>query len=91
MNVQSSGSFAAADAGEKGHDIYLDQTEVEPPLDAQRKLVRRQDLGIVPLSAGIYLLCYLDRSNIGTYQNTRICASLTIRRKCKDAQLRQET
>ncbi|GAB7346466.1 hypothetical protein MBLNU457_5157t1 [Dothideomycetes sp. NU457] len=53
------------DTNEKGHDIYLDQTEVEPPLDAQRKLVRRQDLRIVPLSAGIYLLCYLDRSNIG--------------------------
>lgn len=31
----------------------------------QKALVRKQDLRIVPLSAGIYLLCYLDRSNIG--------------------------
>ncbi|KII95652.1 hypothetical protein PLICRDRAFT_34577 [Plicaturopsis crispa FD-325 SS-3] len=30
-----------------------------------RALVWKQDLRIVPLSAGIYLLCYLDRSNIG--------------------------
>ena len=56
---------AVADVSEKGHDIYLDQTEDEPPALAQRDLVRRQDLRIVPLSAGIYLLCYLDRSNIG--------------------------
>ncbi|EPE30844.1 MFS general substrate transporter [Glarea lozoyensis ATCC 20868] len=30
-----------------------------------KALVWRQDLRIIPLSAGIYLLCYLDRSNIG--------------------------
>ncbi|ELR04324.1 hypothetical protein VC83_04028 [Pseudogymnoascus destructans] len=32
---------------------------------ADKALVFKQDLRIVPLSAGIYLLCYLDRSNIG--------------------------
>ncbi|KAJ5706669.1 hypothetical protein N7488_006470 [Penicillium malachiteum] len=31
----------------------------------ETRLVRKQDLRILPLSAGIYLLCYLDRSNIG--------------------------
>lgn len=31
----------------------------------ERALVWKQDLRIVPLCAGIYLLCYLDRSNIG--------------------------
>lgn len=31
----------------------------------EKKLLLRQDLRIIPLSAGIYLLCYLDRSNIG--------------------------
>ncbi|KAI1134086.1 MFS general substrate transporter [Hypoxylon sp. FL0543] len=31
----------------------------------ERKLVWRQDKRIVPLAAGIYFLCYLDRSNIG--------------------------
>ncbi|KAL5352780.1 hypothetical protein ACLOAV_002728 [Pseudogymnoascus australis] len=30
-----------------------------------KSLVFKQDLRIVPLCAGIYLLCYLDRSNIG--------------------------
>jgi hypothetical protein len=35
---------------------------------AERALVRKQDLRIVPLSAAIYLLCYLDRSNIGMLQ-----------------------
>jgi hypothetical protein len=34
-----------------------------------RKLLWRQDLRIIPISAFIYLLCYLDRSNIG---NARI-------------------
>ncbi|RAO64239.1 uncharacterized protein BHQ10_000251 [Talaromyces amestolkiae] len=33
--------------------------------ERERALVRKQDLRILPLSAGIYLLCYLDRSNIG--------------------------
>jgi hypothetical protein len=34
--------------------------------DATTKaLIWKQDLRIVPLCAAIYLLCYLDRSNIG--------------------------
>ncbi|KAH9897391.1 MFS general substrate transporter [Xylariomycetidae sp. FL2044] len=32
---------------------------------AERSLLWRQDRRIVPLAAGIYFLCYLDRSNIG--------------------------
>ncbi|KAL2151434.1 hypothetical protein VTH82DRAFT_6532 [Thermothelomyces myriococcoides] len=40
----------------------------------ERALLRRQDLTILPLSAGIYFLCYLDRSNIG---NARILNSST--------------
>ncbi|EMC95205.1 hypothetical protein BAUCODRAFT_91912 [Baudoinia panamericana UAMH 10762] len=32
---------------------------------ADKALIWKQDLRIVPLSAFIYLLCYLDRSNIG--------------------------
>lgn len=32
---------------------------------AERRLLFKQDLRIVPLSAFIYLLCSLDRSNIG--------------------------
>ncbi|KAF7322123.1 MFS domain-containing protein [Mycena kentingensis (nom. inval.)] len=37
-------------------------------------LVRKQDWRIVPLSAGIYPLCYLDRANIG---NARVLNSET--------------
>ncbi|KAI1429637.1 putative MFS transporter [Xylaria sp. FL1777] len=33
--------------------------------DAERALRWKQDKRIIPLSAGIYFLCYLDRSNIG--------------------------
>ncbi|KAI7468426.1 putative MFS transporter [Hortaea werneckii] len=33
--------------------------------EAERKLILRQDLRIIPLCSFIYLLCYLDRSNIG--------------------------
>lgn len=45
---------------------YLDHEAVDPVLSAREKaLVWKQDLRIVPLCAFIYLLCYLDRSNIG--------------------------
>lgn len=37
--------------------------KVDPVLS--KAIVRKQDKRIVPLCAGIYLLCYLDRSNIG--------------------------
>ncbi|KAJ7832826.1 MFS transporter [Mycena leptocephala] len=40
----------------------------------EKALVRKQDLRIIPLSACIYLLCYLDRSNIG---NAKILNSET--------------
>lgn len=32
---------------------------------AERALLWKQDLRIIPLSAGIYFLCFLDRANIG--------------------------
>ncbi|KAF2096428.1 MFS general substrate transporter [Rhizodiscina lignyota] len=49
-------------AAEKPGDLsYVNDVEA----NKDRALVRKQDLRIVPLSAGIYLLCYLDRSNIG--------------------------
>lgn len=39
---------------------------IDDALKAREKaLVWKQDLRIVPLCAAIYLLCYLDRSNIG--------------------------
>jgi len=47
-----------------------------------RKLITKQDKRIIPLSAGIYLLCYLDRSNIGKFtpSNAQITIPLTYHR-----------
>lgn len=47
-------------------DFANDQSSPERSL-AENKLVWKQDLRIVPLSAAIFLLCYLDRSNIGGF------------------------
>ncbi|KAI1437291.1 putative MFS transporter [Xylaria sp. CBS 124048] len=45
-----------------------------PITEAELALRWKQDLRIIPLSAGIYFLCYLDRSNIG---NAKILNSST--------------
>ncbi|KAL2832421.1 major facilitator superfamily domain-containing protein [Aspergillus cavernicola] len=51
-------------------ELALENNADEANLRArERALVWKQDLHIIPLSATIYLLCYLDRSNIG---NARI-------------------
>ncbi|KAI0145175.1 putative MFS transporter [Xylariaceae sp. FL1272] len=42
-----------------------DVDDSSPITDAERALRWKQDMRIVPLCAGIYFLCYLDRSNIG--------------------------
>ncbi|KUL86347.1 hypothetical protein ZTR_08542 [Talaromyces verruculosus] len=49
--------------GDKGNIFQVSPVVVDAK--RERALVRKQDLRILPLSAGIYLLCYLDRSNIG--------------------------
>ncbi|KAL6794459.1 major facilitator superfamily domain-containing protein [Trichoderma sp. SZMC 28012] len=36
-----------------------------PITEAEKKLLWKQDTRIIPISAGIYFLCFLDRSNIG--------------------------
>ncbi|KAF2113645.1 major facilitator superfamily domain-containing protein [Lophiotrema nucula] len=57
------------EAGEKMKEQYVGRN-LEPeelgfsPAEI-RALVWKQDLRIVPLAAAIYLLCFLDRSNIG--------------------------
>lgn len=46
---------------------------VDDALSAREKaLVWKQDLRIIPLCAAIYLLCYLDRSNIGIFPTTNV-------------------
>ncbi|KAF6824391.1 MFS transporter [Colletotrichum plurivorum] len=45
----------------------LTQTHSQPSYspEEEKALLWKQDLRIIPLSAGIYFLCFLDRSNIG--------------------------
>ncbi|KAJ0418819.1 hypothetical protein BJY00DRAFT_287074 [Aspergillus carlsbadensis] len=50
----------------KNRDAEAGGVDEEYDPAAVAALVWKQDLRIVPLSAVIYLLCYLDRSNIGT-------------------------
>ncbi|KAK8873376.1 major facilitator superfamily transporter [Apiospora arundinis] len=64
-----------SDSGEKGeasgqhaeghHIKHAAVSTILASNTAERKLLWRQDKRIIPLSAGIYFLCYLDRSNIG--------------------------
>jgi MFS family permease len=69
------------DEEEEDDDRILTQLTRHQPTPAltytpteERLLLRHQDLTILPLSAFIYFLCYLDRSNIG---NARILNSST--------------
>ncbi|GAB1211012.1 hypothetical protein ATERTT37_000123 [Aspergillus terreus] len=57
MNVPEKTSHADVELAEPVTDDVQSTQE--------RALVLKQDLRIIPLCASIYLLCYLDRSNIG--------------------------
>ena len=43
--------------------------------DTERKVVRKMDFRIVPLVMALYVLSFLDRSNIGKYVIFGTCAS----------------
>ncbi|KAL3441778.1 major facilitator superfamily domain-containing protein [Aspergillus insuetus] len=53
------------DPKNRDSEIGIPDQADDADADAVAALVWKQDLRIVPLSAFIYLLCYLDRSNIG--------------------------
>ncbi|KAL3460522.1 major facilitator superfamily domain-containing protein [Aspergillus heterothallicus] len=73
MNEKEITPHSAVDATDA--ELALENHADDVELHAREKaLVWKQDLHIVPLSAAIYLLCYLDRSNIG---NARIMNSET--------------
>ncbi|KAJ5102606.1 hypothetical protein N7532_003135 [Penicillium argentinense] len=46
-------------------DLRCNESAVSVNAARRKALIFKQDLRVVPLSAFIYLLCYLDRSNIG--------------------------
>lgn len=45
----------------------------------EKALVWKQDLRIIPLCAAIYLLCYLDRSNIGVFPASQYWIDLKLK------------
>jgi hypothetical protein len=54
-------------------------------IDAENALRWRQDKRIIPLSASIYFLCYLDRSNIGMWSSCLLYATLPLRQSRCDS------
>ncbi|KAI1205898.1 MFS general substrate transporter [Annulohypoxylon truncatum] len=58
-------SVLDAESGKEDLGANVAQYENAPITEAEKALRWKQDKRIVPLSAGIYFLCYLDRSNIG--------------------------
>jgi sugar phosphate permease len=48
--------------------------EEGPLSEAEKRLLWKQDIRIIPISAAIYFLCFLDRTNIG---NAKILNSST--------------
>jgi hypothetical protein len=60
--------------------VVVNAEAISTALEAREKaLVWKQDLRIVPLCAAIYLLCYLDRSNIGMLKIPTSKANLKLR------------
>jgi hypothetical protein len=92
MALQTQSSHAVDKMEAAGHIEDVNElNEVGFKTYEEKNLVRKQDLRIMPLSAGIFLLCYLDRSNIGRPLSIRMEDLMVIRhadnhRKCKDAE-----
>ncbi|KAH8886145.1 MFS general substrate transporter [Thozetella sp. PMI_491] len=78
MEKQAAAPTSSMNEDVEAHNksAYDSPSDAEQAIDRQeaKALVRKQDLRIVPLSAAIYLLCYLDRSNIG---NAKVLNSST--------------
>lgn len=63
--------------GSKANVSFKDipPSQAGPMSEAEKKLLRKQDLRIIPISAGIYFLCFLDRSNIGNAKVLNVSAN----------------
>jgi hypothetical protein len=98
LGTMSSHDKSSVEFAEKGHESVIQVTDVQSTsIEDERRvkaLVLKQDLRIVPLCAAIYLLCYLDRSNIGTQYWPSPCLALTPftrHRECKNTQRQCQT
>ncbi|KAI5464418.1 major facilitator superfamily domain-containing protein [Mariannaea sp. PMI_226] len=66
------GKDVEANVEHLSNDQFQQHGAIDPA--QQKALIRKQDQRIIPLAAGIYLLCYLDRSNIG---NAKVLNAVT--------------
>ncbi|KAI1811439.1 MFS general substrate transporter [Poronia punctata] len=66
-------SLGEKDGSKRGEE-QLDEDGLDRTSSAERTLIRKQDMRIIPVSASIYFLAYLDRSNIG---NAKVLNSST--------------
>lgn len=84
-------SIADVESATKAELAHVDSVDGQTSAERsklEKDLIWKQDLRIVPLSAGIFLLCYLDRSNIGEFTNLWQVRHIDKCRKCKDTQCR---
>ena len=49
----------------RANDRKIERYEIDP--EAEKKLLRKLDLRVVPMLWFLYMLAFLDRSNIGMY------------------------
>ena len=49
------------------HAVDLDGTDAAELARLEKSVVRKLDWNLVPLVSGLYLLAFLDRSNIGEF------------------------
>ena len=59
------------------YDEYLGLCEVMTE-DKQKKLVRKIDIYVLPQLILLYLLSYIDRTNVGTYLQVHHYTQLTL-------------
>ena len=58
----------------RANDRKIEQFEIDPV--AEKKLLRKLDLRVVPVLWFLYMLAFLDRSNIGTSLRTPLPKSI---------------
>lgn len=74
VDVEKQSRQPLTEEHEEGQNVKDAGAAIVLDAAAERALLRRQDKRIIPLSATIYFLAYLDRSNIG---NARVLNSST--------------
>ena len=58
----------------RANDRSIEQFEIDPI--AEKKLLRKLDLRVVPVLWFLYMLSFLDRTNIGTFPHSETISLL---------------